>query len=316
MSEKATKKSRLANADRQDNGQGLRGQLQAAYAERTDAPAASAESAAEPAKPQDDGPPAPASWKADAKAHWADLHPDLKQYLTGREREIERGFSRFDEDRNLGKSMRDALAPYADNIQKAGVHPHQAVAHLLGFEHTLRSGSPEQKQNAIHLLARDYGIDLDAVMQHRPNLADPAITQLQSQIQQLREAEQHRQQQHEQQQLAQAHAEVDGFRAKNPHFDAVRAHMHELISKGAADTLQEAYDIAVWADPALRQALIADQSGQSRQATDQQRRTAAARKAGSSIAGNPGATKTSAAANGRSLRDELAANLKAATGRI
>jgi hypothetical protein len=316
MSEKPTKKGRPADADRQDNGQGLRGQLQAAYAERTDTPAASAAPAPEPAKPQDDGPPVPASWKADAKAHWSNLHPDLKQYLSGREREIERGFSRFDEDRNLGRAMRDALAPYAGNIQKAGVRPHQAVAHLLGFENTLRNGSPEQKLNAIHMLARDYGINLDAVIRHQPNLADPTIAQLQSQIRQLREAEHRRQQHHEQQQLAQAHAEVDDFKTKNPHFDAVRAQMHELISKGAADTLQEAYDMAVWANPTLRQTLIAGQADQSRQATDQQRRTAAAKKAGSSIAGNPGATKTSAAANGRSLRDELAANLKAATGRI
>ena len=106
MSEKVTKKGRPAQADigdGQDDG-GLRGQLEAAYADRADTPAASAAPA--PVKSQDSGPAAPASWKAEAKAHWSGLPPELKQYLSGRERDIERGFSRFDEDRMLEPDLR------------------------------------------------------------------------------------------------------------------------------------------------------------------------------------------------------------------
>ena len=93
--------------------------------------------------------------------------------------------------------------------------------------------------------------------------------------------------------------------------------MADLLSKGVAQSLQEAYDMAVYANPTLRQSLIAAHTSQSRQSTEQQQRAEAARKAGSSIAGSPGSTRTSGAAPvDRSLREEIAANIKAATGRI
>jgi hypothetical protein len=260
--------------------------------------------------------PPPAGWKAEAKAQWANLPAEVRKYINEREAEVHRGFTRNDEERNLGKSMREALQPYEATFKQLGVAPQQVVSHVLGFEAVLRTGTPEQKLNAMHLLARDYGIPLQAVMQHRPNLPDPALANVQAELLQLRQAEQQRQQQHEQQQLAQAQQEVDSFREKNPHFESVRADMHDLIAKGLAGTLQEAYDIAVFRKPELRSAVIAGGTRQVTKANEQQQRAASARRAGASVSGSPAGSRTAMSEPAGSLRDELVKNMRAATGRI
>ena len=81
--------------------------------------------------------------------------------------------------------------------------------------------------------------------------------------------------------------------------------------------MQEAYEKAVWARPDLREKLINEQTSGIRQQNAQQDRVNAARNAGVSVAGSPVTNSRPAGSTpNRTLREELAANLKASTGRI
>ncbi len=116
-------------------------------------------------------------------------------------------------------------------------------------------------------------------------------------------------------------AQIADFAKANPHFEAVRPAMAQLIQMAQASgqplTMQDAYDRAIWADPAIRQSLIAAQTAaaapqpavaQVPSAPDQAARVARARQAGGSVRGAPSGS-TSAPTGERSLRQELEAQL-------
>ena len=54
-------------------------------------------------------------------------------------------------------------------------------------------------------------------------------------------------------------SEIARFAQGKDHFDAVREDMAALLQAGRAQTLDDAYQMAIWANPATRAALIAKQ---------------------------------------------------------
>lgn len=89
---------------------------------------------------------------------------------------------------------------------------------------------------------------------------------------------------------------------KYPYFNDVRPVMAGLFTSGAAKTLDDAYSQAVYANPAVRQKLMAQQQAQA----DAKRREAAvnARGASASIAGAPGGNR-----NGTPQKETIAQTL-------
>jgi hypothetical protein len=76
-----------------------------------------------------------------------------------------------------------------------------------------------------------------------------------------------------QREQASVEAELKAFQSANPHFDAVREDMGRMIQAGIVNTLQDAYDRAIWARPDIRQRILADQ-----RAADEAKRAEAAAK--------------------------------------
>jgi hypothetical protein len=101
-------------------------------------------------------------------------------------------------------------------------------------------------------------------------------------------------------------AEIEAFRADpaHPHFDAVHAHMGQLLETGAAPDLESAYHAAVAMNPALRSTAASAEPQRT-----QEDKTAAARRASASVTGSPG---QSGSPRPMSLRDELAEGLRSA----
>jgi hypothetical protein len=122
-------------------------------------------------------------------------------------------------------------------------------------------------QNAIAWLANQYGVDMAAIGNDpaaEDEFADPEVKAIKQQVAQLTGFIQNQQTQQQSQVQASTQSFIDQFAAetdangnpKHPHFDRVRGVMGSLISSHNAKDLETAYEMAVYADPELRQAQV------------------------------------------------------------
>ena len=178
--------------------------------------------------------------------------------------------------RQVAEVFHGAVAPYRAHLASKGVSPPQAIQALLAAEYQLSTGTPERKAQILSQLAKDYGVEIDALyeMDNREPV-NPEITQLQQRqtvLERQIQGERARVQQEQAQANAQVHqsveAEVAEFAAEKdssgnllrPHLKKVRDEMSRTIGQDPNLNLQDAYDNAVWANPKLRKQALAKHS--------------------------------------------------------
>lgn len=203
---------------------------------------------------------APTSWKGAGKVEWQRLPPHVQEALIQDYAERDKASSEL-------QALRSAV----------GDQRLQNLALQYGsVENGLRSilaGADMANQNPgqfIQWLAQRAGLNLAQLanggspqgqampQQHQqipPELTNHPLVQrlssLESSLQQMVQ----QQQQHTTTQLQ---AEIDSFQndPNHPYFNDVRSHMGILIGNGQAKTLEQAYEMAVWAHPEARKGLI------------------------------------------------------------
>lgn len=259
----------------------------------------------------------PNGWSAEAKAKWHELPPEIQAAVNQREHDVAKFTSKTDEERAFGREMHRVVSPYLAQIQAEGGTPAGAVQSLLNTAYILRNGTPEQKQQALIGVAQQFNIELPNPEQQQQ--IPPELGALYQRINQLEGSLQQQYQSSVQATQASVHADIDRFAADpaHPHFEAVKAVMGALMSSGQAQDLQTAYDMACHARPDIRATLSAQARAEEEQKrrAEETARAAAARSKAVSITGGPGIAASSAPAD-RSLRDELAANYRAASGLV
>lgn len=270
------------------------------------------------AKPKDEPTAQPVPTAKKVPLAWAKnpqfnaLTPEMQDAIIERETEVEKGFTRLDDDRNFGKSLKEVIAPYMATITAEGGTPAGAVKDLMNTAYVLRSGTEQQKVAVVQQVIKQYGINpqLLGIQQTQQQQTAPqaqpineeAITQkIMNNLQ-------------TQQMNANIAEELKAFTAdpKNVHFSntAVKGKMSSLLGTGEAKNYQDAYDQAIWLVPELRPALIAAQTQPNTAQRTQD--IAAKKKAGSSVSGSPGIVVPNSGNPNRSLREELEANMSAA----
>lgn len=211
--------------------------------------------------------------------------------------EPERDTGASDAHRQAGEAYQAAVAPYQQYLASKGVEPAQAVRILLAAEHQLSTGTPERKTQIFAKLARDYGIDLSALADMEDaEPANPELTQIQQRIGGIERLINGERQQIAAQVQQDAEAQVAAFEKEKdtagnplrPHLTKVSAAMGRFMEEDPNLTLKDAYNNAIWADPKLRKAALADH------------RTAPASKHS-----KPGKAKKAKPAKEPSLRDDL-----------
>lgn len=313
-------------APSRDDGRDERGRFAAKQAAEEAAadPAIAATAPAEPPAPTET--PAPVAPAIEAPQHWAaadkelfgKLPPDGQKFLLDRHKAMEGDYTR---NMQAIAPLRKAAEQWQPYLQQIGASPEQAFQALIGAEYALRTGTPEQKQQALRQLAADYEITLDQAAQPAVDeYQDPQVVALNQKLAQLEawknsreQAEQQyqRQQQERQQQTLQstiasfATEKTDAGTPAHPHYEVVRETMAALIGSGQAPDLKTAYDMAVWARPDLRQQLLSAQQDAAvkKAAEEAKARAQKANTAAASVTGRPvGAT---AEAPAKSVREEL-----------
>jgi hypothetical protein len=203
--------------------------------------------------------------------------------------------------------VREVVKAYETEISRRGMAPEQAVKVLFEAQRAL----DENPIEALRQLARSYGVDPANLApangaQAPLQSADSVLGQLQQEVATLRGYL-------TQQQMADQHRIISDFAqtkaadgaAAYPHFEQVRVTMGNLLDVGEAKSLKDAYDMAVWARPDLRERILADQrkAEDAKREADARKAAEDARKRAVSVKSNP-SVNTNATTAG-TVRDEL-----------
>ena len=263
------------------------------------------------AAPEDDPEAATAPlahWPAEWRERFEALPVEARPYALDLHRQFEKAHS----DRSQALSEREkeldglravdaALAPWRETMRAEGLTDGEAVKRLMDA----RAALERDPGAALTAIAESYGVapppGATAAPPERP---DALVDTL----------ERYAAEQHELRLLAAMEAELDArARAVDaagekrfPHFEAVRPKLAALMRAGAADGFEDAYEQAVWADPALRRKALEARDAEmaARRESARKAEVAKARNAGrAALSGSEPAR--SAPPPARSHREEL-----------
>ena len=210
---------------------------------------------------------APNHWPKDFAAKFEALEAPAQHMFMERYKDLEGDYTRKTQEiakyKKRNEAFDEIMAPFKGDFERAGMDDVSAVRQLLAAHDYLR----KDPQNAINWLANQYGVDMAAIGNDpaaEDEFADPQVKQLQQQVAQLTGFIQNQQTQQQSQVQASTQSFIDQFaqetdangNPKHPHFDRVRGVMGSLISSENAKDLATAYEMAVYADPELRQAQV------------------------------------------------------------
>jgi hypothetical protein len=260
-------------------------------------------------EPVKEMPQPPQSWTAEAKAEWVNAPDKIRAEVLKREQDMHQALTRHDGELRLGRDMKEIVTPYLPIIQAEGGTPQTAVRDLLNTAYVLRTGSAEQKRALILNTAKQYGVDLG--VQEENEYVDPTIAQLQREIEQLRQIANPQaieSRLRERLESDKVHSDIAAFAANpaNVHFETVKPVMGALLQSHQAKDLQEAYDMACYANPQIRSTLEA--AKQAELEAKRKQEIAQKKRAASSITGSPAVPSNSRVTNPKSsVEDDIRA---------
>ena len=205
--------------------------------------------------------PMPKSWRKEMEPHWSKLPPEVHEYVHTREAQVMRGIQQYQEGANSWNSL---IQPYAPIFQsQPDVQPVALMQSLMNTHLQLLNPSapPEKKQAIMARMLSDYGITLE---NFSPPTVDPRISQLEQQIHQLVSHQQQTQRAAYESGVSEQTRQVEAFAQdpKNQYFPEVANDILRFIQTGAATDLASAYELACYANPAVRAKMLAPQASQ------------------------------------------------------
>jgi len=264
---------------------------------------------------------APQHWPKDFSEQFDSWQPEVQHLFKERYDAMESDYTKKTQGLAKYKKRNEALdeiyGPFRDDFQRAGMDDVAATRQLLAAHKYLR----EDPQQAIKWLAKSYGVDLTAVNDDtatEDEYADPQIKSLQQQVAQLSGFIQNQQTQQQNMQQQSTQSLIDQFAAekdesgnvKYPHFEAVRNRMGALINTNDAQDLATAYEMAVYADPKLRQEMLDNYATKKTQQTVKTDAVKKAKKAQRSTVRGSATPAVEAVSSGMSVRETIDLTLK------
>ena len=259
----------------------------------------------EPKFPTSDAPTRaemPKSLRLELKDHWEKAPPELQQAIAQREADFERGINTYKSRDAEAKAITELFQPYEWMLRNENATPATAIGPLLQTAALLRTGTPQQKSQAVAQMIQQFQIPLDQVASYfggeQPQPQDNQYNQLAQQVQQLTAHITQSQYQAQKQNESRALSVIQQFASDpaNVHFEAVSDRMLQLLQApqvlgdtsqmSEREKLQLAYDTAVRLDPTTAQQIYAQQQ-QSMQAANQVQR---AKTAAVQVRGAPSAS--------------------------
>jgi hypothetical protein len=217
----------------------------------------------------------PKSLRLELKEHWEKAPVELQQAFAQRDADYEKGISQYKQRDAEVRAITEQFAPYEWILRNEGSTPAQAIGPLLQTAALLRTGTPQQKSQAVAQMIQQFQIPLEQVAAYfggeAPPQQDSHYNQLAQQVQQLTQHITQSQYESQKQNENRALSVIQQFAGDpaNAHFEAVQDRMLSLLqapqvlgdisNMSEREKLQLAYDTAVRLDPQLAQSLYAQQ---------------------------------------------------------
>lgn len=197
--------------------------------------------------------PPPKTWRPEAAAFWDQLPPAVRAEVQKREEDMFKGIEGYKQDANIGKALKDVVAPYLPSFRAEGVDPMQSIQSLLYAHHTLVKGSDEQRREVFKHLLREYNVNLDGDASSPP--VDPHLQAVQKELAEVKSYVNNSQQQQLETVKENLRRDIESFASQpeNIHFNEVVDSMTQLIRSGVAKDLKDAYQQAIWLNPSVRE---------------------------------------------------------------
>lgn len=184
------------------------------------------------------------------------LPADVQKIIDDREEKFHKGIEGYKNAARFAENVGKMLAPDVQYMQRYNITPDQFLTRLVTAERQLRSDDPRVKLNAAHAILQDYGVDLNALAQTR---YDPRLQQLQNENMQYRSYLEQAQASRQSAEVDQAREMISEFGQSKEFFDQLKPVMADLLDKGLATTLDEAYSKAIRLDDTVFQQYQAKQ---------------------------------------------------------
>jgi len=260
---------------------------------------------------------APASWKPAVREKWNGLPREVQEEILRREGDQMRIVGSVGHKIRLADEVSNHLQPFTERLQANGANTSQFLGDVFETVKVLATGDAKTKAEIVANIVQSYGVDLralDSVLAGRIHAPppDPRVLEAQRRAYAAESLLQRRYQQEEQVAQQSAQQTLSQFAAdpKNEFYEDVRDLMADLLERGKAETLADAYSAAVWANPDTRKILL--QREHEARVAAKQNRAGAARRASLSVAGAPRvAGVQSGLGSGMSLRETIAAAMDA-----
>lgn len=205
---------------------------------------------------------APASWSQAAKAAFDAADPAIQQEVLKREADMQKFMQSNAEERKQFAGLQQILKPRAEMLAEE----HGSVEDGISDLFRISDFAAERPEDFIQWFAQQRGIDLARLITGQPSQPgqatqgqaprDPVISGLMQQVQAISRHLSAAQHQQELEAQNAANRQIEDFKSNRPHFDNVRVQMGKLIEAGLAEGLEDAYDMAVHANPAIRKQIL------------------------------------------------------------
>lgn len=243
---------------------------------------------------------APQHWSQEDRDQFNQLDNTGRELLLNRYKSMEADYTRKTQDI---AEIRNAIPEdLKQQIRLQGKTEGQYIRGLAAADQYLNKNPLE----GIKWLMSNYGVSPEQLGMEDD---DPSISALRQEITELKQQLQTRDQQTQSQALNQT---IQGFaqeiddngNLKHPHFEKLQTEMAVILNAGKAQTLEDAYEQALWLDPQTRQTLLSEQNKKAEQEAEKRRKEKAkkAKKAKTPSSGTSTATEKEPSGD---LRDEL-----------
>ena len=247
----------------------------------------------------------PENWKGAAKVRWEGLPKPIQQ-------EILADYARVGQIQQQFAAYQQVVGHRAERLAAEYGSPERAIEQLFA----LSDYATNDPQGFINWFAQTRGINLAGLTQQaqQPGM-DPALApHVQPLVQKISTLERQLSDLTNGQQRAVYETNLDSVKAfsadpAHPYVTDVWEDMVVLLESRRATSLEDAYQKATWANPAVREQMLTAEREKASQAANLDR----ARRAGVALNGSPvpGAS-TAASGPERSLRDDLVSNAREA----
>lgn len=230
-----------------------------------------------------EAPTAPSTWSKEAAAKWEGVDPAIKSEILKREQDMFAGIEQYKTRAEIGDRYEGVIAEFKPVLEAEGIDPVELFGNFSANHYLLSRGTPEQKLTIATNLIAHYGIDVGQVSERLSNMKapDPEVAALHARIAELekgvttittRETEATRNQ------FAQ---QIEAFASDpaHPYFEEVSEDIAKFLKSGNANSLAEAYEKAVYANPVTRQKEIDRLTAEALSSKEAQAKTDADKKA-------------------------------------